>query len=102
MALRIVRGYNELQDQGRVRLYLSKASEFVEELEAQVVISLGIKAQYQDALSIMFIERLRQDLMHANDDLLDHILTEALTKIEENSLPLVHTCNFVNNLSYLI
>jgi len=92
MSTRLARGFSLLEDRGQARLYLSKASEFREEIDEIEVISPAIDDQMGSSLCTFHLENIRDTLREEDgaDLRVEHVTQQALSSIKKAYLPLVH------------
>lgn len=59
MHVRVARSFNNLENIGQARLYISKATELKEEIEDKCILSPSTNTQFQEALCVYYGERIR-------------------------------------------
>lgn len=91
MSIRVARGYNDIDDVGKVRLMLSKSADFLEELQNRMPISPMLEEQLWNTNCLFHVEKIKLELFHgASETMAEHLCKEALRDINSRYLPHVH------------
>jgi len=88
MSVRLARAFNTVADTGKNRLYLSKAIEFQEYINRDVILSPHLDEKYQNALCLFYCEKLKNCIGNENESA-DFVLSEAFAKVKIQYLPYV-------------
>lgn len=73
---------------GKVRLYLSKAAEFKDELAAIDLLAPSLSDQFHNASCTFWTEKLRHEIASGSSDLMaQHVLDDAIAEIKPEYLP---------------